>query len=304
MTTRKLIIGDPASGKTTLIRRELDIARAENAVCLVVDAEGDLFKDGYKDGDLVLDLTCSGDLEWSILAELKDNSDADLLLSLFERTCPDDSYVNYLRPVYKAILGHMWHGRQLGDDIRNRDLIKFALTVSDNKHLSLVYADFGNFCDAHPEAGFDSFSIRDWLLNSVKAANPSVLWIKSGLSERKSVNFMCNLFSALSFSALSEQEAERAWFFCDNLAMTGELSALPHYFSESKCNFVASGQSVPALKRQYAKEYDNDNSAWEIMESHITNKVLLVPLIISTPAELKKYDGWEHVARLDKYQNR
>lgn len=286
------IFGGPGSGKTQMLRAYLTKALRRRQMGLCLDMNGEHMSTLSRKTDIMIGAFDDRSAPWSPLAEMKDEFDAqrvaDALVPVTEGSNGAE-WDRYAQTLVGGILTVFWRLHEAGERITNADLASFLADpdidfLRENigeEHPALAFlredaakgmvgsvlgvaASKGRAISAlPPQAGFDGFSIEQWVEENADKANAPFLWVpvpKKSKSVGTSLASVVAGFYVDSCLSLSRDESRRCWFICDEMGQYPAISSVTDALSLGRAYGMASVhacQTISQLKTAYGQEGAN-----------------------------------------------
>ena len=278
-TRHILLAGSPGTGKTTLIKENLNIIRARNQRAIILDANGDLMSQMYKDGDSIISIDDERSVNWSILSEIRDRNDCP---SLAASLVPDGvgeskPWHQYAQVICSTVLEKLFES----GNATNKYLYKYLALDNQSKLaklvegteatrlfaegnermlgsvLSIVSSYLRPFRLLDPNAGANAWSLRHWITDETQN---SWLWIPYNTdTEEATRTFRGTLIDIIMrvTCSLPPSSVRRNWLILDELMSAGNLSRLPDAAARGRKHGLAmflGFQSVCQLREIYGRD--------------------------------------------------
>ena len=289
-----LAVGATGSGKTQIVRAPLlkALERGQMGLCADYDCEHTLSL--AREGDTIIAPFSDKYSNYSILSEMKCREDATRIANIII-TLPDSGpaleWAEYAQTLAAGLLELGWDLNEAGIPFTNRDFC-VLLNSGDPALLRQVFeeespaisflregneklvgnvlaiaASKGKALSAFdPEAGFDSFSIRDWVLENGDKKNAAFLWVMFPYDFRfigfAISSIICGMYVD-SCMALEKNDYNtpvenhrRCWLIVDEIGQYPAISGLKEALSVGRkkgISAVLATQTVTQLIAAYGK---------------------------------------------------
>lgn len=294
-------IGGTGSGKSQTIRKAIQVIEHRKDMALIIDNAGELMTRIRQKGDFVIAANDKRCWDWSPLAEMKCEADAERVAAAMvaKGQGNNSEWDEYARTLLLGILIILWRKHEDGELITNKVLATTigqadgtalrALMDADNPAAGLLSEDntgmlgsvFGvlsskakALAGLNPDVGFNGVSIDAWVKKNADLQNRSWLWVPVPARVFESASALASIVSGFYVNAvlsLKENEDRRCWFICDELGQYGAISGLTRALTLGRkygLSCCHAFQTVAQLKAVYG-----DHGATVLLANY-TNKVV------------------------------
>lgn len=285
-----LAAGATGCGKSQTIRAAALLARKRGEPAMVLDIGSELTTRLYREGvDVILGAYDARSVSWSPLAEMRGEYHAERVAAAMipeAAGAEGKEWSGYARNYTEAVLVALWRHHEAGERVTNRDLSYYLTSADPAQLLEEVGADHpaagllsgdnekmlgsvrgiaGSRAKAlrglDPDAGFDSWSIADYVAEVADAKGKDAGWLFVPVpAELRDAAFpLASMVAGFVIDRiLSLPESDRRfWSLCDELGQYPQISALSRALTLGrKYGLVQVGavQSVSQLRDTYGRD--------------------------------------------------
>jgi type IV secretory pathway TraG/TraD family ATPase VirD4 len=278
-TTHQLVTGATGSGKTQLIRAEIETIRARGERAIVADVGGDLMACYARKGDAILNPLDRRSVIWSPFAEMEGDWDADRLAASIIPAAEGESgqWNGYAQSIVSAVLRRLYQREQA-----TNERLVYLLTAAPQQELAalvaglpaarlfepaaermlsnvlgIVGAHMGAYSYLSPGATANDYSIRRWVSNE---DDKSWLWLPYRDDQVDTLRPLLAAWVGIAASAamsLRPSRTRRLWLVADEVASLGRVGSLIDVLTKGRkyglCALLGL-QSISQLRDAYGRE--------------------------------------------------